>query len=64
MHSCGTPVFKVRVKEVWLSNLTVCILLVRKSIIQLHREVLMPKSLTLVISLEGLLVLSRWERAV
>ena len=50
--------FSVRVQEVWWSDLTDCGLLVRKSRIQLQREVLMPRSLSLVISLEGMLVLN------
>ncbi len=50
--------FRVRVKEVWLSNLTYQGLLVRKSSIQLQREVLMPRSLNFVISLEGMIVLN------
>ncbi len=39
------PVFRVRVEEVWLSNLTNRGLLVWKSRIQLQMEVLMPRSL-------------------
>ena len=41
-----------------MSNLTDWGLLVRKSRIQFLREVLMPRSLSLVISLEGIMVLN------
>lgn len=41
-----------------LSNLTCTGLLVTKSSIQLQREVLMPKSPSLLISLEGMMVLN------
>ena len=51
------PVFRIRVEEVWFSDLSDCGLLVRKSSIQLQREVLMPRSLSLVIGLEGIMVL-------
>ena len=42
----------------WLSNLIDCDLLVSESRIQLQREVFMPRSLSLVISLEGMMVLN------
>ncbi len=35
---CGTPVFKVRMEEVWLLILIDCGLLVRKSRVWLQRE--------------------------
>src|SRR4029434_715838 len=54
---CGTPVFRMRVEEVWFSTLTDWGLLDRKSSIQLQREVLIPRSLSFVISLEGMTVL-------
>ena len=47
-----------RVEEVWFSNRTDCGLLVKKSSIQLLRELLMPRSLSFVISLEGMMVLN------
>ena len=47
----------MRVEEVWFSNLTDWSLLVRKSSTQLQKEVLIPRSLSLVISLEGMMVL-------
>ena len=49
--------FNMRVEEVWFSDWTDWGLLVRKSNIQLLREVLMPRSLSLVISLEGMMVM-------
>ena len=48
----------MRLEEVWFSNWTDWGLLVRMSNIQLLMEVLMPRSLTLVISLEGMMVLN------
>lgn len=53
MQPCGTPVLRMRVEELWFSNLTD--LLVRKSSIKLLREVLMPRP-SLVISLEGMML--------
>ena len=59
---CGTPVFRMRVEEVWFSDLSDWGLLVRKSSIQLQREVLITRSLSLVISLEGMMVLKVYEQ--
>ena len=58
MHPCGMSMLRARVEEVWLCNLTDCGLLVRKSRIQLQREALMSTSLSLVISLEGMMLLN------
>ncbi len=54
---CGTPVFRVRTEEVWLLILTDCGLLVRKSRVQLQREGMMPRSMSLEISLDGITIL-------
>ena len=50
--------FRVIVEEERLPNLTAWGLLVRKSIIQLQTELLMPSWLSLEISLEGITVLN------
>jgi hypothetical protein len=55
---CGTPVFRFRVEEMKLSNLTEWGLLVRKSKVQLQREGLISGSWSLVTSLEGMTVLN------
>ena len=49
---CVTPVFRVRVEEESLSNLTDWGLLVRRSGVQLQRDVLIPSWLSLKISSE------------
>lgn len=56
MQPCGMPVFNMVVDERMLFSLTFCGLLVRKSCIHYHRKVLMPRSVRLVIILEGVTV--------
>ena len=58
MQPCGAPVLRVRVEEVLLPILTAWGLPVRKSSIHLHRAVFSPRFLSLVIRLEGTLVLN------
>ncbi|RCU34597.1 hypothetical protein DVA81_19275, partial [Acinetobacter baumannii] len=55
---CGTPVLSETVVEQVWPDLTFCGQSVRKSIIQLQREVLVPRSQSLVINLEGVTVLN------
>lgn len=53
----GTPMFRFSEKEVMLLRLTACGLCVRKSNIQLKRDVLMPSPLILQIRSAGIIVL-------
>lgn len=56
MQPCGTPIFRVVAEKERLSNLTDCCLLVRKSRVQLQRDVLIPSWLSLEISLKEIRV--------
>jgi hypothetical protein len=53
-----TPVLRVSVVEVMLPALTTCRQPVRKSSIQLQREVFSPRVLSVVTSLDGTMVLN------
>lgn len=54
----GVPMLVITVDEVRSPILTTCGLPVRKSKIHLHREVLSPRSTSLEMSLEGMMVLN------
>ena len=57
-HPCGAPVLRVSVVEERLPTLTTWGRPVRRSRFQLQREVFRPRVLSLVTSLEGIMVLN------
>ena len=57
-HPWGVPVLRISAADVLLPTLTTCGWTVRKSRIQLQREVFSPRILSLVMSFEGTMVLN------
>ena len=57
-HTCGAPVLRISVADVLLPTLTTWGRPIRKSRIQLQREVFSPRILSLVMSFEGTMVLN------
>jgi hypothetical protein len=58
MHPCGAPVLRISVADVLLPTLTTWGWPVRKSRIQLQREVFSHRVLSLVMCFEGTMVLN------
>ena len=58
MHPWGFPMLRIRVADVFLPTLTTWGQPVRKSRIQLQREVFSPRILSLAMSFEGTMVLN------
>ena len=57
LHPCGAPVLRISVAEGLLPNFTTLGWLVRKSRTQLHRAGFRPRAPSLMMSLEGTMVL-------